>query len=249
VTRCRHGVGRLDSGWRRPTNPACSQHNCPLNVWRPAATKPGGELPVLVWIHGGGYLMSPTSVRVTSLLLAIVACHPGIGRAQGKAAAWLDEPKPGSWNNPGLSIPAAPKPQGAVDPRCKEAARPAQLDEDKRVQGQGWDLVGAYQGGWQTLVIRGTAAYDGMCRPRQYQDFVFVRGVFAGTLSPQAMESRTDGALARVSLQSGSRLIAEYERYAASDPLCCPSRTTTVVFDIASDGPVLRPVSAATAKR
>lgn len=190
--------------------------------------------------------MSLTFVRVTSLTIAIVACHPAIGRAQGKVASWLDEPKPASWNKPGLSIPAAPKTQGPVDAKCRELARPPQLDEDKRVRDQGWDLVGAYQGGWQILVIRGTAGYDGMCRPRQYQDFVFVRGVFAGTLSPQAMDSRADGALTRVSLQSNSRLTTEYERYAASDPLCCPSRTTTVVFDMSSDPPVLQPVSGST---
>jgi hypothetical protein len=192
--------------------------------------------------------MSPTIVRVTSLTIAIVACQTGTGRGQGKAASWLDDTKPASWNTPGPAIPAAPKLQGAVDPRCKET-RPPQLEEDKRLREQGWDLVGAYQGGWQMLVIRGTAGYDGMCRPRQYQDFVFVRGVFVGTLAPRAMDSRTDGALARVSLQSESRLTAEYARYASNDALCCPSRTTTVVFDIPSDGPVLRPVSASTAKR
>jgi hypothetical protein len=102
---------------------------------------------------------------------------------------------------------------------------------------------------WQILVIRGTVGYDGMCRPLQYQDFVFVRGAFAGTLSPHAMDSRTDGALSRVFLQSESRLTAEYQRYAAADPLCCPSRTTTVVFDITRDAPVVRPVSASTSKQ
>jgi hypothetical protein len=76
-----------------------------------------------------------------------------------------------------------------------------------------------------------------------------VRGVFAGTLSPQSMDSRTDGALGHVSLQSASRLTSEYARYAPTDALCCPSRTTCVVFDIANDGPVVRPVSASIAKR
>jgi LppP/LprE lipoprotein len=192
--------------------------------------------------------MSSTVVRVASLIIAMVASHPGIGRAQGKIASWLNEATPAAWNTPGLLIPAAPKIQGTGDPRCKEQVRPPQLDEDKRLREQGWDLVGAYQGGWQMLVIRGAAGYDGMCRPREYQDFVFVRGVFAGTLSPQTMESRADGALARVSLQSDSRLIAEYDRYAAADPLCCPSRTTRVVFDVAKEAPVLQPVSASTAK-
>ena len=193
--------------------------------------------------------MSPTLARMSALTIAILACYATIGRSQGKAATWLDESKPASWNTPGASIPAAPKIQGAVDPRCRGRARPAQLEEDKRVRDQGWDLVGAYQGGWQVLVIRGTAGYDGMCRSRQYQDFVFVRGLFAGTLSPQPMDSRTDGAIARVFLQSETRVIAEYQRYAGSDPLCCPSRVTTVLFDVASDGPVLRPVSSTTQAR
>lgn len=193
--------------------------------------------------------MTSRLVRVISSTIAIAACHPGIGHSQEKAVSWLDEPKPASWNKPGLPILAAPRIQGNVDPRCRDLARPPELEEDKRLRDQGWDLVGAYQGGWRILVIRGTASYDGMCRPRQYQDFVFVRGVFAGTLSPQAMDSRTDGALGRVFLQSGNRLTAEYHRYTATDPLCCPSRTTSIVFDIASDEQALRPVSAATSTR
>jgi hypothetical protein len=92
-----------------------------------------------------------------------------------------------------------------------------ELEQDRRVQGQGWDLVGAYQGGWQLLVIQGTAGYDGMCRPRQYQGFVFVRGAFAGTLSPRPMDGRTDGALSRV-LLADKRITAEYVRYTADDP-------------------------------
>jgi hypothetical protein len=98
------------------------------------------------------------------------------------------------------------------------------------------------------VVIRGTAAYDGMCRPQQYQEFVFLDGVFAGTLSPQPMRSRTDGALVRTTLQSGSRIVAEYARYAPSDPLCCPSNTTTLVFNVSQDPPVVRPASTSTAK-
>jgi hypothetical protein len=189
--------------------------------------------------------MSLTFVRATALTIGLVACCPGIGRAQA-VVSWLDDPKPASWNRSGLPIPTAPKTLGAVDARCRALARPPQLEEDERLRDQGWDLVGAYQGGWQILVIRGAASYDGMCRPRQYQDFVFVRRVFAGTLSPGVMDSRTDGALARVSLENERRILAEYQRYAAADPLCCPSRTTRIVFEIAQDAPVVRPVSAST---
>jgi heat shock protein HslJ len=131
-----------------------------------------------------------------------------------------------------------------VDARCRAEARPAQLSEDKQVRNRGWDLIGAFQGGWRTVVIRGAASYDGMCRPSPYQDFVFVRGVFAGTLSPQPMYSRTDGAISRVWLQNATQLTAEYTRYAAGDALCCPSRTTSVTFEIAGDRPAVRPVLA-----
>jgi heat shock protein HslJ len=184
-------------------------------------------------------------MRVASSLFVIVTCLPAIGAAQGQAA-WLDSPKPTAWNTPGRMVPPAPKPPGPADARCRADARPVQLPEDRQVRDRGWDLIGAFQGGWQTVVIRGAASYDGMCRPSPYQDFVFVRGTFAGTLSPQPMYSRTDGAISRVWLQNGTQLTAEYTRYAASDPLCCPSRMTSVIFDVAGDKPAVRPVSAST---
>jgi hypothetical protein len=145
--------------------------------------------------------MMPKLMRVASVSLVMVIALAGPGWTQGKVASWLDDAKPAAWNKPGATIPRTPKLEGPIDQRCREAARPPQLDEDTRVREQGWDLVGPFQGGWRTVVVRGTAGYDGMCRPRQYQEFVFVRGVFAGTLAPQPMDSRTDGALARVSLQ------------------------------------------------
>ena len=190
--------------------------------------------------------MTSMCLRVSVSMLAMVTCPPAIGVAQGQGAAWLDAAKPAAWNTPRQAVPPAPKSQGAGDARCRAAARPTQLAEDKQVRGRGWDLIGPFQGGWQVVVIRAAAAYDGMCRPRRYQDFVFVRGVFAGTLSPQPMDSRTDGAISQVWVQNGTQLTAEYVRYSASDPLCCPSRTTSVVFDIAGQKPVVRPVSTST---
>ncbi len=166
--------------------------------------------------------------------------------AQANAASWLDEPKPASWNKPGLTIPAAPQFPDGIEPRCRAQARPPESEEDRRLRNQGWDLMGAYQGGWRVLVIGATAGYDGMCRPSAYQYFVFVRGIFAGTLSPDFMESRADGALSRVFLQSAKQLTAEYLRYAATDPLCCASRNTSVEFAIEDNGPVVRPSSAST---
>ena len=166
--------------------------------------------------------------------------------AQSITASWLDQSRPVSWNTPGAAIPGAPKLQGTVDARCRTTARSPELEADKRLTEKGWDLIGGYQGGWGLLVIQGTAGYDGMCRPQMYQAFVFLRGVFAGTLSPRTMNARTDGALNRVTLQDSRQLVAEYARYTAADPLCCPSKTTRVVFEIAPDQTVIGPVSALT---
>lgn len=186
--------------------------------------------------------------RVGALTIALLAVAPAARLAQ--VASWLDEPKPASWNRPAAPIPRAPTLRDTnTDPRCKEMARPAETAPDRRVRERGWQLVGAYEGGWEILVIRATAGYDGMCRPRAYQGFVFVRGMFAGTLSPQPMESRGDGAVGQVFIQDGNRVVAEYLRYAASDPLCCPSRTTTVVFEVGKEMPVVRPVSVSTSRR
>jgi hypothetical protein len=60
------------------------------------------------------------------------------------------------------------------------------------------------------------------------------------------MDSRTDGALGRVTVSTDGRVHAEYSRYGATDPLCCPSKITTVVFEIEKEPPVLEPVSAST---
>src|SRR5262245_552023 len=118
--------------------------------------------------------LTSTLARVASSIMVWIVCQPISGHSQSQARSWLDEPNPASWNKPGAAIPAAPKLQETVDPRCRELTRPAQSAEDKQVRGLGWDLVGAYQGGWQIVVIGGTAGYDGMCRPRQFQNFVFV---------------------------------------------------------------------------
>lgn len=177
-------------------------------------------------------------------LTASLGWLPDIARAQ---SSWLDESAPASWNEPGMEIPVAPAREGG-SARCRQSARLPQSAGERAVVDRGWNLVGASHEGSRVVVLMGTANYDGMCRWWQYQAFVFVDGVFAGTLSPQPMDSRTDGALNEVSIQANDRLTAQYERYTDADPLCCPSRIATVEFEVdrTQGGVAARPVTAST---
>ena len=156
---------------------------------------------------------------------------------------WLDGDL-ASWNTPGMAIPVATTIDGNPDPRCAERERPAEIEEDNALIAEGWRLFLPYQRGWGVTLVSGLAGYDGMCRPLGYQSFVFVDGVFAGTISPEPMDSRTTGATTDVNLWFADRLSAQYLRYAADDPLCCASGTDSVDYTIeeTQDGPVLNPV-------
>ena len=70
----------------------------------------------------------------------------------------------------------------------------------------------------------GAHTLDGMCRPNPYQYFAFVRGKFAGTLSPGLIRDRSDGSVNKVSFAGRGKIVAAFSRYTAADPLCCPSR-------------------------
>jgi LppP/LprE lipoprotein len=188
--------------------------------------------------------MRSESLRSIALLL-IAVVFGGSAGAQTPAGNWLDSSSVTAWNRAGTPIPYAPERQNP-DPRCRGLVRSPQSDEDRHLRTHGWDLVGPATAAKDIQVIAATADYDGMCRPRQYQSFVFAHGVFVGTLSPHLMDSRTDGALSQVTIESERKLRAKYLRYAATDPLCCASRTTTVTFAIDADPPAIRALSATT---
>ena len=139
-----------------------------------------------------------------------------------------------AWNQQGSAIPEPPRIDGeALDGgRCAFQVRPPEGPADTAVTKAGWTLVGPLQVFADTSVVLAAVAADGMCRPLGYQGFVFVRGRFAGTLSPAPMASRTDGMIDAARLVSRDRIIVSYARYAKEDPLCCPSRTSTATFAI-----------------
>lgn len=190
----------------------------------------------------------PTALRIavalstaTALVLATVAS------AGAQSASWLDDPKSASWNTPGMAVPAAPN-LGQTNSRCGATARWPETPQDQSLIDTGWGLFNAYQSGWGMVVNYGAGGYDGMCRPLGYQSFAFVDGTFAGTISPEPMNSRETGSGQVIAVRQDG-LTARYVRYAPTDPLCCPSLGAVLVdfgVDRTPSGPVLKVVSSYT---
>jgi hypothetical protein len=144
-----------------------------------------------------------------------------------------------------MDIPAPPPAIQGFPPGCATQSRPTETDTDQAVADAGWTVYGSYMAGWGVAIVSALTSYDGMCRPMGFQDFVFVDGTFAGTLSPQPMDSRTDGARDLLSLQTTDRMLSTFVRYKASDAACCPSSKTSVIYriDRSSWAPVVVPQS------
>lgn len=149
------------------------------------------------------------------------------------SGSWLEEEKLQNWNKVGASVPQAPKNDGYDNiERCGEQARNPSTPEDEALVKAGWILFGPIQVYGQTSVRSAMSNADGMCRPMGYQEFVFVDGKFAGTLSPIPMSSRMDGSAIKTYLPQENRLTTVFNRYNKEDPLCCPSRTSNVSYII-----------------
>jgi len=191
-------------------------------------------------------------MRTVSKALAIVAISSCWLVAAPAAAdgGWLDEPVLDAWNQPGQGVPAAPPATGSPNPFCDRLHRPAETAEDAAVETAGWTLYATYESGWGVRVVHGLVGHDGMCRPMDYQTFVFVNGVYAGTTSPVPMSARTDGAETSTMLSApGDSLVSQFARYGSSDALCCPSRISTLQLRIDQSGgaPALMPGAVFTA--
>ncbi|MDJ0582333.1 LppP/LprE family lipoprotein [Crocosphaera sp.] len=166
-------------------------------------------------------------------------------RVKERTKIWLDKELK-NWNDIGKMIPNAPKIDAdlpTVD-RCKNQIREAKTPQERSIIKAGWELFGPQQIYNETIVITAMSGVDGMCRPLGYQAFVFVGEQFAGTLSPQPMNSRTDGDISRIFLNNSSDLLVEYKRYDNNDPLCCPSAISRLSFKIEPKNaqPLLSPV-------
>ena len=149
------------------------------------------------------------------------------------SGGWLDT-LPLAWNEAGASLPKAPEPKGdpPSDPRCASVLRQPGTPTERALAAAGWSLFAKPKVRGATTVLLGDASVDGMCRPWDYQAFVFVKGCFAGRLSPALMDSRADGALSEVRLLSPTDIEVSFLRYTDTDALCCPSRLSTARYRI-----------------
>jgi hypothetical protein len=154
------------------------------------------------------------------------------------ALSWLGEIRgtATNWNLQGALIrsPSAP---GTIDQVCSATARSAQTPEEYELAGAGWFLEsGPSQRVGNIVLVSAMSGSGGMCRGSGHQTFVFVGGRLAGTLSPEPWEPRSDGAQTSVRILNGATLEADFDRYGGADPMCCPSRVTTVHYQIVNVG-------------
>lgn len=170
---------------------------------------------------------------VSTLLAAVIAIA-----AASPPGTWLDAKTVTNWNTrTTLTLPMRPGPRDpelAKGGRCAAGLRPPTSPEDTALLAHGWSLVGPYQRFGATSIVTGAGGADGMCRPMAYQGFVFVNGVFAGTLSPKLMNAREDSTLSgqSVSIYNEQDFAVDFARYTADDPLCCPSATSNVTYTV-----------------
>jgi hypothetical protein len=185
------------------------------------------------------------TIVASALLVGGLLLAPEPAAADG---AWLDGGTAPTWNSPGMAIPKAPPREPLLNPMCFDALVVPDTQAKQALVAAGWFLFGTAIDVPGVEIVSGQSNADGMCRPTQYQTFVFVDGVFAGTLSPVLMDSRVDGALTQALVDPSGQIEAQYVRYRNEDPLCCPYARTTAVFEIAREagGPVVRLLRAST---
>ena len=176
-------------------------------------------------------------MRQTDMVAAGLSQQP----TPAPPTSWLDRPL-SSWNQPGRPVPKAPRAEQAradTMQRCQLKALGSTSGERALVDA-GW--IPYYNFDQQILrddveIIAGMTGADGMCRPSGYNLFVFVGGVFAGSLSPAPMTSRLDSSSGAVRITAKDTITADFARYTGTDPLCCPSSHATVRYKIDRSGP------------
>lgn len=224
---------------------------------RDNAVPPGSridKLDELTWRQGDALGREPAigDGQGGAEALGDMLVHPG-SHGVARGASWLDSPLT-NWNTVGDTVPSPPahdETKQSLIARC-QLTPPLATAAEKAVDAAGW--VPFWNVDQQLVrdgveIVGGLRGADGMCRPATYNLFVFVDGRFAGVLSPMPMTARLDGSSGAVRLPL-PLVTAEFARYTASDPLCCPSSRVTVRYriDRTPAGPVVVPVDLRTTR-
>jgi hypothetical protein len=196
---------------------------------------------------------STTSMLLSAAALVLAAAAPAAD-AQTAASRWLDAKPVANWNKPGGAIPRGPKSAfaeeiAACEKRgAEEVKKSPPTPETRQVTAAGWRVATVDKRMGDTVVVLALNGLDGMCRPMDYQYFVFVNGRFAGALAPRPMHSRTDGSGWVEEKPGARRFLVEFARFRKEDPLCCPHRTSTVTYEIREAGgaPLVVPANVVT---
>lgn len=187
------------------------------------------------------------------ILIALLAGATALA-AQAPEPSWLDRPLV-NWNTAGRAMPNA-NVEGESIPeilaRCKFTVSRTTPGE-RAVADAGWLPFRVFDRKIverDVEIIGGMSGVDGMCRPAEFNVFVFVGGTLAGTLSPLEMYSRSDSSIGAVRLADDA-IAAEFVRYSDADPLCCPSGRVTVRYriDRRAMPPVVLPVGTRVTRR
>jgi hypothetical protein len=165
--------------------------------------------------------------------------------------SWLDRPLE-NWNVPGRHLPKATfedETLAEVAKRCSLQPLLNTTPGERALAAAGWIPFRMFDrqiAEGDVEIVGGLAGADGMCRPMDFNVFVFVNGRPAGSLSPQPMMSRTDGSVGgAIRLAADGTIDAGFSRYTDKDALCCPSSHVTVRYriDRTAAPPVVVPVS------
>ena len=181
-------------------------------------------------------MISTQSIALCAVALGIAAAAAPGASAQSAKSRWLDATPLRNWNNPNGTIPRGPNIALADIRDCEkrgaeEKTKSQPTPETRQVAAAGWHGAAVEKRAGDTVFVFARNGVDGMCRPMDYQIFVFVKGRFAGTLAPRPVDSREDGSFS-IEKEGAERFTASFMRYTKNDPLCCPSRISTVTYGI-----------------
>lgn len=167
--------------------------------------------------------------------LVIAALAAPVAAAPSRQESWLDGTLL-SWNeSSGTEVPAAPPPVATTDQqRCGPASSHTSLAA-RAVSHAGWIPFLPFD---RVLASGDIEVFGGMrgvtpdCGPAGFNFFVFVGGMYAGTLSPVEMTTAKDGVVGTVRFPPGNIITAEFARYGLTDTECCPSGRVRVTYRI-----------------